>query len=172
MGTHTTRVGPNASALIQRRQDITDYACYWGQCYLSHRTRLSERPPPASPPSMPHVDSDVEGWDISELPQARKEAKTLCLRPPQKHGTRVHRGWEVFHRYLYRDMTTANFSGMVMSPVHQVWPKPSCKAQWKGKEDKADRGRGTGGKTTPGNGQAWSSPSPRGQWRTGKNGGN
>ena len=33
-----------------------------------------------------------------------------------------------------------------MSPVHQVWPKPSCKAQRKEKEDKADRGRG--GKTT------------------------
>ena len=30
----------------------------------------------------------------------------------------------------------------------------------------ADRGRG--GKTTSGNGQAWSSASPRGQWRTGK----
>ena len=24
---------------------------------------------------------------------------------------------------------------MVMSPVHQVWPKPSCKAQRKGEED-------------------------------------
>ena len=35
-----------------------------------------------------------------------------------------------------------------------------------GVEDKADSGRG--GKTTSGNGQAWSSPSPRGQWRTGK----
>ena len=57
----------------------------------------------------------------------------------------------------YRD---ANCGGMDMSPVHQVWPKPSCKAQWKG-EDKADRGRG--GKTTSGNGQAWSPPSPRGQ---------
>ena len=53
-----------------------------------------------------------------------------------------------------------------MFPVHQVWPKPSCKAQWKGEEDKADRGRG--GKTTSGNGQAWSSASPRGQWRTRK----
>ena len=61
-------------------------------------------------------------------------------------------------------------SGMVMFPVHQVWPKPSCKAQSKGEEDKADRGRG--GKATSGNGQAWSSPSPRGQWRTGKIGGN
>ena len=26
-----------------------------------------------------------------------------------------------------------------MSPVHQVWPIPSCKAQRKGEEDKADR---------------------------------
>ena len=67
---------------------------------------------------------------------------------------------------LWRD---ENCSGMVMSPVHQVWPKPSCKAQWKEEEDKAERGRG--GKTTSGNGQAWSSPSPRRQWRTGKNGG-
>ena len=31
---------------------------------------------------------------------------------------------------------------MVMSPVYQVWPKPSCKAQRKVEEDKADRGRG------------------------------
>ena len=63
----------------------------------------------------------------------------------------------------------ANCSGMDMSlSVHQVWPKPSCKAQWKREEVKADRGRG--GKTTSGNGQAWSSASPRGQWRTGKNG--
>ena len=57
-----------------------------------------------------------------------------------------------------------------MSPVHQVWPKPSCKAPWKGVEDKANKGRG--GKTTSGNGQAWSSASPRGQWRTGSNGEN
>ena len=52
-----------------------------------------------------------------------------------------------------------------MFPVHRVWPKPSCKAQWKGEGDKADKGRG--GKTTSGNGQAWSSASFRGQW-TGK----
>ena len=53
-----------------------------------------------------------------------------------------------------------------MSPIHQAWPKPSCKAQQKGKEDKADRVRG--GKTTSGNGQACSSTSPRGQWKTEK----
>ena len=40
----------------------------------------------------------------------------------------------------------------------------------KREEDKVDRGRG--GKTASGNGQAWSSPSPRGQWRTEKNGEN
>ena len=55
-------------------------------------------------------------------------------------------------------------------PVPQVCQQPSCKAQWKGDEDKADRGRG--GKATSGNGQAWCSASPKGQWRTGKNGGN
>ena len=58
----------------------------------------------------------------------------------------------------------------VMSPVHQVWPKPSCKAQWKGEEHKSDRGRS--GKTTSRNGQAWSSAGPRGQWRRGKKGEN
>ena len=45
--------------------------------------------------------------------------------------------------------------------VHQIWPKPSFKALWKGEEDEADGGRV--GKTTSGNGQAWSSVSPRGQ---------
>ena len=39
-----------------------------------------------------------------------------------------------------------------------------------GEEDKVDKGRG--GKTTSGNGQAWSSASPRGQWRTGEKGEN
>ena len=42
------------------------------------------------------------------------------------------------------------------------------KAQWKGEEDKADRG--IGGKRTSGNGQASSSARPRGQRRTGENG--
>ena len=37
---------------------------------------------------------------------------------------------------------------------------------WLAEEDKADRRRG--GKTTSGNGQVWSSPSPREQWRTEK----
>ena len=74
------------------------------------------------------------------------------------------------HTKIWRSQRDANCSGMVMFPVHKVWPKPSCKAQWKREEDKADKGRG--GKITSGNGQAWSSASPRGQWRTGENGEN
>ena len=35
-------------------------------------------------------------------------------------------------------------------------------------EEGGRQGRGRGGKTTSGNGQALNSPSPRGQWRTGK----
>ena len=35
---------------------------------------------------------------------------------------------------------------MNMSPVHQVWPKPSYKVQSNGEQDKADRRRD--GKTT------------------------
>ena len=73
----------------------------------------------------------------------------------------------------HEDLTSvkrANCSGMAMSAVHQVWPKPYCKAQWKGEGDRADIRRG--GKTTSGNRQALSSPSPRGQWKIEKNGGN
>ena len=87
------------------------------------------------------------------------------------------------HEDLLTIVRDANCSGMVMSPVHEVWLKPSCKAQGKWEEDKADRRRGgkttsgdrlrsgkttsgnrrRSGKTTSGNGRAWSSPSPRGQ---------
>ena len=49
-------------------------------------------------------------------------------------------------------LTVSNITAFT---VKQVWLKPSCKAQCKGAEDKADRGRG--GKTTSGNGQ--------GKWR-------
>ena len=61
----------------------------------------------------------------------------------------------------------ANWSGMDMSPVHQIWPKPPSKAQFKGDKDKGDR---KGGGKTSGNGQAWSLLSSRGQRRTEKNG--
>ena len=57
-----------------------------------------------------------------------------------------------------------------MPSIHQIWQKPSCKAQWTAEEGKADKGRYE--RTTSGNGQAQSSKSPRGQWRIRKNGGN
>ena len=87
---------------------------------------------------------------------------TSCSILPSSPPSATFSKWMLYHN--------ANCSGMVMFPVQQVWPKPSCKAQRKGEEDKADRGRG--GKTTSGNGQAWCSASPRGQWKTGKNGEN
>ena len=55
---------------------------------------------------------------------------------------------------------------MVMSPVHQVWPKPSCKAQRKGEEDKADRGSGR--KTTSGNYRPGVRQVPEGSGEQGK----
>ena len=78
--------------------------------------------------------------------------------------------WLCFGDWWGWSFSSCGTAGMVMSSVHQVWPNPSYEAQWKGEEDKADRGRG--GKTISGNGRAWSLQSPRGQWRTGKNGGN
>ena len=39
----------------------------------------------------------------------------------------------------HRKETQTNYSGVDSSPVHQVWPKPSCKAQRKGEGEKADR---------------------------------
>ena len=74
------------------------------------------------------------------------------------------------HEDLLTIVKRCKLQWYVMFPDHQVWPKPSCKTQRKGEEDKADKGRG--GKTTSGNRQAWNSASPRGQCRTGKNGGN
>ena len=51
---------------------------------------------------------------------------SLCQDPAGNQTT-----WRPDHR--------KNCGGMVTSPVHQVWPQPSCKAQWKGEEDKADK---------------------------------
>ena len=72
-------------------------------------------------------------------------------------------------KYLGSVITDEDSKPEILSRIIQT-TAASCKAQWKGEEDKADRGRG--GKTTSGNGQAWSSSSPRGQWRTEKHGGN
>ena len=53
-----------------------------------------------------------------------------------------------------------------MSPVHRVWPNPSCKAQWRGKKTRQTEEEV--GSQNWGNGQVWGSPSPRGQRRTEK----
>ena len=92
------------------------------------------------------------------------------------HGPSLHETDKHSHSRLFLATFTQRWPlidprcRMIVFPVHQVWPKPSCKAQWKGEEDKADKGRG--GKTTSGNGQALSSAGSRGQWRTGENGEN
>ena len=60
---------------------------------------------------------------------------------------------------------------MDMSPVFQVWSKPSCKAQRKGEEDKADRKKEKK-KRWEGNIWEWTGlefAKPRGQRRTDKN---
>ena len=102
------------------------------------------------------------------LPQ---DTTHLIQRPCYQRGSLCQDPQAVkLHEGLLTIVKRCNCSGMVMSPVHQVWPKPSCEAQRKGGEDKADRGRG--GKTTSGNGQAWSAAGPLRQWRTGENGEN
>ena len=100
--------------------------------------------------------------DITQLIQKScYQRESLCQDPAGSRTTRKT-SWPAS-----RD---PNWFGMDVSPVHRFWPKPSCKAQWKGEGDKADRKRG--GKTTQRNGQAWSLPSPWGWWRAEKNGGN
>ena len=97
------------------------------------------------------------GNDTTHLIQRHVTNGEVCAKIQQVIGP---------HEDLLITAKRCKLQWQVMSAVHQVWPTPSCKGQWKEEEDKADRGRG--GKTTSGNGQAWSSASPRGQWRTGK----
>ena len=94
-----------------------------------------------------------------EMRRYRKKRLIKTMSPTRKSVPRSSR--QLDHTKTWPWYRDANCNGMDMSAVHQVWSKPSCKAQWKGEEDKADRGRA--GKTTSGNGQAWSSPSPGGQ---------
>ena len=82
---------------------------------------------------------------------------TKTMLPTRKYVPRSSR--QLSHEDLLT-IIKPNWSGMDMSPVHQVWSKPSCKAQWKGEEDEADRR--SSGETTSENRQAWSLLSPRG----------
>ena len=118
-----------------------------------------------------------ESWTLTAELQRRKQAMEIrCYRKILHISYKDHVTNEEAHAKIqqairpHKDLLTivkrCKLQLYVMFPVHQVWPKPFCKARRKGEEDKADKGRG--GKTTSGNGQAWSSASPRGQWRTEK----
>ena len=119
-------------------------------------------------PSQQSCKESYEQWKSGATPEYYASHTKITL-PMRKSVPRSSR--ESDHTKTsgpsYRD---ANWSGMDMSPVHQVWSKPSCKAQWKGEENKADRKRS--GKITLAKRRAWRSPSLRGQWGTKKNGGN
>ena len=89
------------------------------------------------------------------LPQDTKHLIQNTMLPRRKYVPRSSR--QLDHtKTSWPSSRDTKCSGMDMSPVHQFWPKPSCKAQWRGEEDKADRRRGV--KTTSGNGQARSFP--------------
>ena len=121
-----------------------------------------------------------DSWTLAAEPQRRIQAmkmrcyhKILCI--SYKNHVTNKEVCSMIQQAIrpHEDLTIVKrckLQWYVMSLVRHVWPKPFCKAQCKGEEEKADRG--TGGKTISGNGQAWSSPSPRGQWRTGENGEN
>ena len=57
---------------------------------------------------------------------------------------------------------------MVMFPVHQVWPKPSCKAQYRGKKTRQTEeevGRQRQGMDRPGVRQVLEGSGEEGKWR-------
>ena len=112
-----------------------------------------------------------ESWTLTaELKRIPQDTTHLIQRPCHQRGSTCKDpagNWTTRRPPDHRKETE---SAVVWSclPFMRSGKKPSCKAQWKREEDKADRGRG--GKTTCGNGLAWSSASPRGQWRTEENG--
>ena len=96
------------------------------------------------------------------LPQ---DTTHLIQRPCYQRGS-LYPSRQSDHTKTFWPSKEMQTKSMDMSPVHQVWPKPSFMAQCKGEEDKADRKRGRA--TTSWNGQALSSPNPGGRWRTEK----
>ena len=118
-----------------------------------------------------------ESWTLTAEPQRGIQAmKMRCYRKILRISYKDHVTNEEVHAKIQQAIGPHEDLNIVKRRKLQ-WhghvsrsSKASCKAQRKGEEDKADRERG--GKTTSGNGQAWSSPNPRGQRRTGKNGGN
>ena len=81
-----------------------------------------------------------ESWTLTAELQRRIQAmKMRCYRKVLRISYKEHvTNEEVLakiqqaigpHEDLQTMQRDANRSGMVMSPIHQVWPKPSCKAQ-------------------------------------------
>ena len=83
-------------------------------------------------------------------------AKTQQAIGPQEDLTIVKRRKLRWYGYVSRSSSLAK---TILQGTVKKWKKTR-------------QNRGRGGKTTSGNGQALSSPSPRGQWRTGKTGEN
>ena len=75
-----------------------------------------------------------------------------------------------FFLYQFKTQVTKSFNRS--DPNHLARHSESGKKTRQTEEEVGRQHRARSGKTTSGNGQAWSSPSPRGRWRTGKNGGN
>ena len=86
---------------------------------------------------------------------------TLHLRPG-------YVGWKTCSSFLEKGRRGATITMPERPPIHQIWPKPSCKAQWKGEEDKTDRGRGgktTSGRTGPGFAKSQRAVENKEKWR-------
>ena len=121
-----------------------------------------------------------ESWTLTAELQRRMQAMEMrCYRRILHISYKDHVANEEFRAKIQQ----------AIGPHEDLTIVKRCKLQWyshasrpsglaktilqgtvKGGRRKADRGRD--GKTTLGNGQAWRSASPRGQWRLGKNGEN
>ena len=78
----------------------------------------------------------------------------------------------LLNKTCFEKASSFNVPVMVWSCLPFIRSGQNHLARHSERRKKTRRTEERGGKTTSGNGQAWSSPSPKGQWRTGKNGGN
>ena len=86
-------------------------------------------------PSQQSSKAEYKSWKWGAT--ARYYAShTKTMLPTRKSVPRSSRQSD--HTQTWRSWRDANYSGMVMSQVHQIRPEPSCKSQWKGEEDEAD----------------------------------
>ena len=79
----------------------------------------------------------------------------------------IYRDYIVNRRFFIYCSLACRKHFLVSTRSLPVWTENTLHHHYHQSLNREDRGRG--GKTTSGNGQAWSSASPRGQWRTGEN---